>query len=112
MRKIILSSLCFLTFSAHGAVTEEVLLQECRPIVETAYMASIARQEGIKEKTVYATEKKLNGEKFDWPLREVAIEKAFQIPIKSTVKEKEAATAAFIENFASACLSFKIDENR
>ncbi len=112
MKKIILSSLCFLTFSAHGAVTEEVLLQECRPVGETAYMASRARQEGIKEETVYSKEKKLHGEKFDWPFREVAIEKAFQIPIKSTAKEKEAATAAFIENILSACLSFKRDQNR
>ena len=66
----------------------------------------------VNNAPTHSAEKKLHGEKFDWPFREVAIEKAFQIPIKSTVKEKEAVTAEFIENIVSACLSFKRDQNR
>jgi hypothetical protein len=66
MKKIILSSLCFLTFSAHGAMTDEALIRECTPAGETAVKASRARQAGIHREVFYADEKKTYGEDYSW----------------------------------------------
>ncbi|WP_179995787.1 hypothetical protein [Acinetobacter sp. YH16053] len=112
MKKIILSSLCFLTFSAHGAMTDEALMRECTPAGETAVHASRARQAGVSKEVFYADAKKKYGTDYTWVYREGVIDVAFKAPIKATPEAKGKITREIFDHAFATCIEFNRELGR
>ena len=119
MKKIVLSTLCFLTFSAHGAMTQEQKLSiakqasvECEPLANFAILATDARQKSSMSKEIFLkdTSKKF-GNYGDLHLRKVLIEHAFSQPILGTLKEKDKAAATLSENAYLNCMAIILENS-
>ena len=119
MRKIVLSSLCFLTFSAHGAMTQEQKISiakqasvECRALANFAILATDARQKSSmsKENFLKDTTKKF-GNNGDLDLRKVLIEHAFSQPILGTLKEKDKVAATLSEKAYLNCMDISLENS-
>ena len=119
MKKIVLSSLCLLTFSAHGAMTQEQKISiakqaslECRALADFAILATDARQKSSISKSNFLkdTTKKF-GNNGDLDLRKVLIEHAFSQPILGTLKEKDKAAAILYEKSYFNCMQISLENS-